>query len=380
MTPHMLDVFYDDRVLRHQAGYGMAETAPSALLEEQERHPENEVRVRNMHSVLRRGPIAPWLRWHGGRPATEDELATVHDRAYIAAIRELCENGGGRLTATTIVSEGSWEPLLVAAGTCLDAADSVLSGPATTAFALVRPPGHHAQPAQADGYCVFSHAALVAQRARDHGVERVAIVDWDVHHGNGTQECFYDRPDVLTVSIHMAHGAWGPSHRQTGHPDEVGTGAGAGYNVNVELPVGAGDSAYTGALREVIAPVLRQFRPGLIVGACGQDASAFDPCGRHNVTMAGFHALGSGLRALADELTGGRTVLVQEGGYARSYAAFCLHALLEGLLGRERELADPLAYVPDNTQLTAPALRRVAEHIAPYWKELASDDADADLA
>lgn len=371
MTPHMLDVFYDERVLEHQTGYGFAEAAPSDLLEEQERHPENEVRVRNMHSVLRRGPIAPWLRWHGGRPATVDELKTVHDQAYIDAIRELCESGGGRLTATTVVLENSWTPLLVAAGTCLDAADAVLSGAASTAFALVRPPGHHAQPAQADGYCVFSHAALVAQRARDRGVERVAIVDWDVHHGNGTQECFYDRPDVLTVSIHMAHGSWGPTHLQTGHPDEVGAGDGTGYNVNVELPVGAGDSAYTGALREIIGPVLRQFRPGLIVGACGQDASAFDPNGRHNVTMAGFHEFGSGLRALADELTGGKTVLVQEGGYARSYAAYCLHALLEGVLGRSRELGDPVAYVPDNTELTGPALRRVAEHITPYWKDLA---------
>ncbi|MQA01755.1 MAG: hypothetical protein GEV07_03160 [Streptosporangiales bacterium] len=357
-----IDVFWDARVLEHDTGFGCWEARPSDLLAEQERHPENAVRVRNMKAVLERGPVADAIRWRPGRLATEDELATVHDRAYIDSIRQLCADGGGRLTSTTCVSAGSWQPL-AAAGTCLAAADAVLDGSATTAYALVRPPGHHAQPAQADGYCAFSHPALVAQRARDRGVERVAIVDWDVHHGNGTQECFYDRGDVLTISMHMAHGAWGPSHPQTGAPDELGTGDGAGHNVNVELPVGAGDKAYADAFERVVIPLLRQYSPDLVVAASGQDASTFDANGQHNVTMAGFHRIGT----LLGELAGGRLVLTQEGGYARSYAAYCLHATVEGLLGRPMALADPLAYVPDDTARGDAAIDRVWDALAPYW-------------
>ncbi len=363
----MIDLFWDARVLDHDTGAGLWEAAPSDLLAEQETHPENAVRVRNMKSVLERGPVAPHVRLRPGRPASEEELATVHDPAYVTAVRETCERGGGRLTSTTVVSAASWEPLLAAAGTCLAAADAVLDGTARMAYALVRPPGHHAQPAQADGYCVFSHAALVAQRARDRGVPRVAVVDWDVHHGNGTQECFYDRADVLTISLHMAHGSWGPSHPQTGAPEELGTGAGLGHNVNVELPVGAGDRAYADAIEHVVAPLLRAYRPGLLVCASGQDASTFDPNGRHNLTMAGFHRIGALLGGLAEELTGGRIVLTQEGGYARAYAAYCLHATIEGLLGLAPALADPLAYIPDDAERGVAALDRVKAALAPYW-------------
>lgn len=363
----VIDVFWDARVLDHDTGAGFWEAAASDLLAEPERHPENAVRVRNMRSVLERGPVAESVRWRAGRLATEDELTTVHDPAYVAAMRELCAGGGGRPTSTTVVAAGSWEPLLAAAGTSLAAADAVLDGSVEMAYALVRPPGHHAQPDRADGYCVFSHAALAAQRARDRGVERVAVVDWDVHHGNGTQECFYGRDDVLTCSIHMAHGAWGPSHPQTGFPDELGTGAGRGHNVNIALPVGAGDQAYADALERVVAPVLRAYRPGLIVAASGQDAATFDPNGRHNVTMAGFHRVGTLLGDLARELTGGRLVLTQEGGYARSYAAYCVHATVEGLLGRPSRLPDPIAYVPDDTTRGDAAVAAARAALAPYW-------------
>jgi len=365
----MIDVFWDERVLAHDTGSGAFETAPSELLAVQELHPENAERVRNMRSVLARGPIAPHLRWHAGRAADVAELETVHDPAYVASVRELCEAGGGRVTATTVLGPGSWEPLTVAAGTCLAAADAVLDGEARVAYALVRPPGHHAQPAQADGYCFFSHAALVAERARGRGLARVAVVDWDVHHGNGTQECFYDRADVLTVSLHMRHGPWGVSHPQTGEADEIGRGAGEGYNVNLALGVGAGDRTYLDALAEVVLPILRRFRPELIVGACGQDASCFDPNGRQNVTMAGFRRLGATLGAAASELCGGRLVLVQEGGYARTYAAYCLHATLEGVLElTEPALPDPLAYVPDDPSRGREGIVAARAALFPFWK------------
>ena len=354
-------------MLEHDTGSGVFESGPSALLDVPELHPENAERVRNMRSVLERGPIGEHLRWHDGRLAEVEELYAVHPPAYVDEIRSACERGR-RFSPTTLVSDRSWAPILASAGTALAAGDAVLSGSATVAYALVRPPGHHAAPGQADGYCFFNQCALVAERARARGLDRVAVVDWDVHHGNGTQACFYGRDDVLTISLHMRHGSWGPSHPETGAPDEVGEGPGTGYNVNVELGLGAGDRAYRDAFEQIVVPILRQYRPALIVGACGQDASAFDPNGRLSVSMAGFHAVGRFVGEVAAELCEGRLVLVQEGGYARTYAAYCLHATLEGVLGAEPALADPLAYLPDEGERWEPDLEAVRAALAPSWE------------
>jgi acetoin utilization deacetylase AcuC-like enzyme len=362
-----LQVFWDARVLEHDTGAGVFEAPAAPWLAVPELHPENGNRVRNMHAVLEQGPVAARLEWRPGREADEAELETVHRPEYIASIRERCAAGGGRITPTTRLGAASWAPILVAAGTSLAAGDAVISGATRMAYALVRPPGHHAQPACADGYCFFNHAALVAEAARRAGVARVAVVDWDVHHGNGTQACFWERGDVLTISLHMRTGLWGRTHQQTGSPGEIGVGDGAGRNVNVELGLGLGDRAYRLALEEVVLPVLRAFRPELLVGACGQDASAFDPNGRMNVSMDGFHAIGAFLRAAAGELCDGRVVLVQEGGYATTYAALCLHATLEGVLGEGRLLPDPLAYVPDDVARARDAVDATRSALSRHW-------------
>jgi acetoin utilization deacetylase AcuC-like enzyme len=364
----MLDVFWHDDALLHDTGSGLFEQPPSPLLAEQELHPENAVRVLNMKTMLERGPLAPRVRWHEGRHATEDELALVHDPAYVESVRRFCESGGGILTWSTPVIERSWEAALAAAGTTLAAADAVLHGEAEVAYALVRPPGHHAQPAQADGYCLFSNVALAAEHARRSGAKRVAVLDWDVHHGNGTQECFYERDDVLTISFHMRHGAWGPAHPQTGSPDEVGAGAGTGFNVNVELPPGTGDEGYARPMEEIVTPIVDTFEPELLLVACGQDANQFDPNGRQSVSMAGFRRLGEAARGLAEHHCGGRIVLAQEGGYARTYSAFCLHATLAGVLGVDQELDDPCAYLPDDPHHADRELDAVRAALAPYWK------------
>ena len=342
-----LAVFWHPAVLEHETGSGLWEAPPSDLLAAPEPHPENAQRIQNMRSVLLEGPIAPRLSWRNGRLAEVSELESVHHPEYIATIREACEAGGRRLNATTVLSAASWRPLLAAAGTTLFAADALVAEEVTVAYALVRPPGHHAGPAAADGYCFFNNVALAATRFRAAGAERVAIVDWDVHHGNGTQTCFYDRDDVLTISLHMRHGSWGPAHPETGSPTESGLGNGAGHNVNIELRPGSGDGAYSEALRRVVEPVLERYRPDALIGASGQDASAFDANGRMNVSMDGFHMIGRSLRESARR-SGSPLLLVQEGGYARTYAAYCLHATLEGVLGTGRLLADPLAYMPDD--------------------------------
>ena len=367
MSAALVDVFWHPAVLDHDTGYGVFEGGPSDLLAVPELHPESAERVRNMHSVLERGPINAHLRWHDGRLATEDELAAVHTPAYIASIREACEQGGRRLTATTVLSAQSWQPVLAAAGTAIEAGDAVLAGRSQVSYALVRPPGHHAGPASADGYCFFNNVALVAERALAAGCERVAIVDWDVHHGNGTQACFYDRGDVLTVSMHMRHGSWGTAHPQTGSASEIGVGAGAGFNVNAELALGSGINAYAGALERVILPILDQYRPDLIIGASGQDASGFDPNGRQNLLMTDYRRIGGLLAAAADRLTDGRLVLVQEGGYGRTYSGFCLHATLEGVLGIGPLLADPVGYVPDNAGAGESDIALMRTYLSRHW-------------
>jgi acetoin utilization deacetylase AcuC-like enzyme len=362
-----LDVFWHDDALRHDTGSGVFEQPPSPLLAELELHPENAVRLRNMKAILERGPLAAHVRWREGRHAEPEELALVHEPGYVESVQDFCAAGGGLLTWSTPVTEESWPAAVAAAGTTLAATEAVLAGETAVAYALVRPPGHHAQPAQADGYCLFANVALAAERVRRAGVERVAVLDWDVHHGNGTQACFYDRADVLTVSLHMRHGAWSEAHPQTGAPDEVGSDAGTGLNVNVELPPGSGDGAYLRAFEQVVVPVVDRFAPGLILVACGQDANQFDPGGRQCVSMDGFRHLGEQARALAERHCDGRLVLAQEGGYARSYSAFCLHATLAGVLGVAQELEDPCAYMPDDPAHADREIASVRAALGPYW-------------
>jgi acetoin utilization deacetylase AcuC-like enzyme len=236
---------------------------------------------------------------------------------------------GKRFGASTVLPPGGWLAISLAAGAALDAADAVLSGATHLAFCLVRPPGHHAARASNDGYCHVNNAAVAANRAAAAG-HRVAILDFDVHHGNGTQSIFYDRNDVLCVSLHMNHGAWdeGLPHPETGSASEVGVGAGVGFNVNVPLDFGVGDSGYMRAFDALVAPEVDAFKPTFIVIACGVDGSQMDPNGRQLLTTKGFFDLGRACRKLADKHASSRAVITLEGGYHVSYAAFCVHAVL----------------------------------------------------
>ncbi|WP_235922179.1 arginase family protein [Lentzea tibetensis] len=346
-----MEIFWHDDCLEHDAGAGLWEIPGSwPWLDVLEPHPENAARLRTFRHALRHGPVAPHLTWREGRHAVLDELLRVHSASYLSTLRV---SSRVALEVNTVAGPSTWRSVLAAAGTALAALESG----APLAYALVRPPGHHAQPTMADGYCFVNNAALVAETARRSGL-RVAVLDWDVHHGNGTQEVFFAEPDVLTVSVHMRHGSWGPNHPQTGAPSEVGA---AGVNVNIELSLGAGDTAYLRALDEIAFPVLREFAPDLLVCASGFDGSAFDPNGRHNLTAAGYREIGRRVAAF-----GTRVVLTQEGGYLRGYSALCLHALVEGLLGLSL-LTDPLAYVPDDSQLVDRDLDLVRAAVGPHW-------------
>lgn len=182
--------------------------------------------------------------------------------------------GGAVICPGTQLKPGSWQAALLAAGTAMEAMRSVLAGECRLAYALVRPPGHHAQPTQADGYCFLNNAGLAVHVALQKGCRRVCVVDVDVHYGNGTAEGFFHRDDVLTVSLHMLHGSWGESHPQSGEVREVGVGEGAGYNLNVPLPFGSGNRGYEAAMRELVVPAISRFRPEMLVMTLGQDSSA----------------------------------------------------------------------------------------------------------
>ena len=352
-----LAVFWHADALAFDTGAGVFEAPPSPLLDIQMPHPENPERIRNIRSVLQRGPVADRLDWHDGRLATRDEVLRFHQADYLADL-EAADAQGRRFSRSSPMPVGGLRAILAAAGTAVAAMEHVISGAGPMAYALVRPPGHHAAPAEADGYCFVNNLAVAVAAARAAGLARLAVVDWDVHHGNGTQEGFYEQGDVLSVSLHMDHGAWGPTHPQSGGTEERGRGAGLGFNLNVPLPMGATDSAYELAMERLVAPAVRDFRPDLLVVANGQDANQFDPNGRQCITMAGFHRLAEIARELVREVCGGQLLIVQEGGYNSAYAAFCAHATVEGFLGLPLGLEDPIAYLPDPRE---PAERTVAE-------------------
>ena len=253
-------------------------------------------------------------------PATREQLLRVHPAAHVDAI-EATRGKASMIDADTYTSPETADVALLAAGAAVQAVDAVLGGTHRTAAALVRPPGHHAESARAMGFCFYSNVAVAAAHARARGLSRVAIVDYDVHHGNGTQEIFYDDPAVLYISTHQY-----PFYPGTGAATEVGAGAGKGFTVNAPMEAGATDRDYLEVYETVVVPVLRQFKPELLLISAGFDAHEADPLAQMRMTAAGLTVVTAELRMAAIDACGGRVVLVTEGGYA-------LKALNESLTG-----------------------------------------------
>jgi acetoin utilization deacetylase AcuC-like enzyme len=293
-------------------------------------HPESPSRLRAITSLLDRAPIRN-VEQAAPREATDAELLAVHDAAHVAHVRSLAGHDA-QLDPDTSMSPGSATAALLAAGAVTQLALDVLSGTVSNGFALVRPPGHHAEAGHAMGFCLFNNVAVAAEAARRAGAQRVLIVDWDVHHGNGTQRTFWARRDVLFCSSHQF-----PFYPGSGAPDEVGEGEGRGYTVNVALPQGQGDADYGALFNDVFLPVAQRFRPDLVLVSAGFDAHRADPLGGMNVTERGFAAMCSAVKSLADEVCDGKLVLALEGGYDLDGLAQSAHACLEVLAGARRE-------------------------------------------
>jgi len=309
-------------------------------------HVESPARLDAIMGELGRAPI-DGVRIEMPRAATDAEIEAVHSPAYRAQLARLAGEYA-ELDPDTAVSPGSWEAATLAAGAAVGAVEAVMQGRAANAFALVRPPGHHARPAKAMGFCLLNNAAVAAEAARRAGAARVLIVDWDVHHGNGTQEIFAAREDVLYMSVHQF-----PFYPGTGAAEEIGVGAGKGATVNCPLPAGQDDADYGAVFHDLFLPVGRAFAPELIIVSAGYDAHARDPLAEMNVTERGFAAMTSALAELAERTCGGKLALLLEGGYDLAALAASVRGSLEVLTGRREDF--PLGAGTDQALAVAAA-------------------------
>jgi acetoin utilization deacetylase AcuC-like enzyme len=257
-------------------------------------------------------------------PAPQEALEAVHDAAYLDRLRELSGAGGGYLNADTGLNQHSWEAALLASGAAVGAVESALSG--TPSFAVARPPGHHAGSGYGMGFCLLNHAAVAAEYARSRALRRIAILDWDVHHGNGTQDIFYADGEVLYLSTHRS-----PFYPGTGSVREVGEGEGRGMTVNVPLPARSGDEEYTAAFAGVLMPVLREFAPELVIVSAGYDSHAADPLGGMALESESFKDFAAEVTFLTQELDIAPPTLVLEGGYNLEALAESVAVTIKGV-------------------------------------------------
>lgn len=305
------------------------------------RHPENARRLAAIMQYLNKQDILPQLTQIASRPATLDELMYGHHPTYIEMVEENCRWGGGMLDADTYTNTFSYEAASYAAGGLIELVTAVVKGELANGFALVRPPGHHALPSRAMGFCIFGAAAIAARAAgSDLGLERVAIVDFDVHHGNGTQAILNEDPDILFTSSHQY-----PFYPGTGAVNEIGVGPAEGTIVNLPLAVMTGDEGFKHLYGEVVFPIIRRFQPQLILVSAGYDAHWDDPLANIGLTLTGYHWLAQSLIDLAAELCQGRIVFTLEGGYNLDVLAPGVGNTFRALLG-QTQVDDPVGISP----------------------------------
>lgn len=329
-------VFYDEVMLGHNPEVNMpfvpsrVEKRVRNILQELDykwSYPEHPGRLSAIKELLDQEPT-PGVQLRAGAHASYDQLARVHTSAYLDHIFSLEGKPAWLDSDTTAVSPNSIQAATSAAGNAIAAVECVLKGDAQSAFALVRPPGHHAEPVRARGFCLFNNVAVAAAHALAKlGCERILIVDWDAHHGNGTQDIFWADPDVLFFDIHCA----APFYPGSGALEEVGAGLGEGYNVNVPVPVDAGDIAFEKAFREILVPAADHFKPDLVLVSAGFDPHRNDMA--LNLTYDGFAMLTGIVQGIADKHCGGRLALVLEGGYNLNSLSRGVHTVLQVLAG-----------------------------------------------
>lgn len=333
--------FFDERCLWHTSGIYAGNMLAGGWVQPPAAggHVESPETKRRFKNLLEVSGLAAQLSWRSALPVSHEDLLRVHSADYLQRFQALSDGGGGQLAEDSWVGPGSYDIARLSAGLACAAVDAVLRGELDNAYALSRPPGHHCLADRPLGFCFLANIAIAINQAQArHGVKRVAVIDWDVHHGNGTQAAFYARDDVLTVSLHQDRcfpaGYSGE--------DDRGEGAGRGCNLNIPLLAGAGHESYLYALERLVLPAVQAFKPDLMLVACGYDASGLDPLARMQLHSDSYRAMTDAVLAAADTLCGGRVVMVHEGGYSEHYVPFCGLAVIESLSGRRTAVVDPM--------------------------------------
>lgn len=343
MQRHDVAVLYDDIFLEH--------FRPG--------HPESPRRLESIRAALEQERLSGDLRWTSFEPATPEQITAVHSMELYEHVRAISAKGGGAFDADTYLNEHSFEAALHAAGAATRAVEVVLDQdtPARRAFAFVRPPGHHATPSRAMGFCLFNNVAIAARYAvRHYGLRRIFIVDWDVHHGNGTQDIFYEDPHVFFFSIHQQ-----PLYPGTGHLHETGSGNGAGTIANVPMPAGMVDDVYMRVWDEVLLPLLRRWEPQLVLLSAGYDAHWRDPLSDMRLSVAGYGELAARLLEVTDEYEAPLVVLL-EGGYDLEAVSYGVVATIQAMRGDTlpRDPLGPPPHVRPGPDVT-PILQQIRE-------------------
>jgi len=332
--------FHDERCLWHHGGNYALTYPVGGFVQPGGGLPESPEAKRRLVNLMAVSGLLGEMSVSTAPEATREDLLRVHEPAYLDTFKATSDAGGGELGLRTPFGWGGYEIAALSAGLAKAALFTVLEGRLTNAYALSRPPGHHALPDFPNGFCLINNIAVAVKAAQAAGLAgRVAVIDWDVHHGNGTEAIFWEDPSVLTISIHQE---WNYP-LDTGAASARGGAAGQGANANIPLPPGAGHDSYLEAWDRIVAPLLARFRPDAIVIACGYDASAYDPLGRMLATADTFGMLTDRARTAAEDLCGGRLVLVHEGGYSEVHVPFCGHAAIAALAGSAIAAPDPMA-------------------------------------
>lgn len=325
--------------LAHDCGTPLIGVPPEPYpFTDAEPHLEQPRRIERVSELLHLSGVGSSLAEVPPRLAYPEDLELVHSPPYIRLVADISARlGHGDAGPAAPVRRGSYEVAALAAGGAVAAVDAVMSDRVKTCYVLSRPPGHHALRNTGMGFCLFNNVALAAAYAlTSYTLDRILILDWDVHHGNGTQSIFYEDNRVLFVSIHQE----GLDFTQEGSATNIGAGDGIGYTVNIPLPAGTGDAGYLAAFDEIVGPIAGQYRPQLILVSCGFDASWSDPFGSMLVSAEGFRSLSKRTRELAKQSANNRAVFVHEGGYSLMYAPFCTLSVIEELLGTRTPISD----------------------------------------
>ncbi|MFD1883757.1 class II histone deacetylase [Paracoccus pacificus] len=353
--------FHDERTLWHGGGDYVLTIPAGGLVQPGGGLPENPETKRRLVNLLAVTGLSAELSVSSAAPATAEDLLRVHTSDYLTRFKALSDAQGGELGPRVPFLRGGYDIAALSAGLSMAALESVLAGRARNAYALSRPPGHHCLPDLPNGFCLLANIAVAIHAARAKGLgRRFAVVDWDVHHGNGTEAIFIDDPEVLTVSV----------HQDRNYPLDTGAAEvrGAGNaNINIPLPPGSGHASYLEAMERIILPALTAHEPEAIIVACGYDASAVDPLGRMLLGAGSFAAMTDLLLAAADRLCAGRLVMAHEGGYSELHVPFCGHAVLARMADSTIAADDPLAATIRARQPDA----RWVNHLSAYLSELA---------